>query len=181
MNGMSKDIKLTPEDFEEMNGEDPADWPERFTPGTFAKVVTNSEGLWTKITEDDGETIKATLANNPFGGFAAFGDPVEYTRANVRDIQQPTVVVSDDSVLTPDDFEEMNGEDPADWPERFAPGTFAKVVTHSEGLWTKIVEDNGETIRATMANNPFGGFVAFGDPVTYTRGNVRDIQPPTHA
>jgi hypothetical protein len=59
----------------------------------------------------------------------------------------------------------MNGEDPADWPERFEPGTFAKVVTHSEGLWTKIIEDNGETIKATMANNPFGGFAAFGDPV----------------
>jgi hypothetical protein len=178
---MSADMKLTPDDFEEMNGEDPADWPERFEPGTFAKVVTHSEGLWTKIIEDNGETIKATMANNPFGGFAAFGDPVEYRRDNVRDIQAPASPVSADFVLTPGDFEEMNGEDPADWPARFEPGTFAKVVTHSEGLWTKIIEDNGETIRATMANNPFGDFAAYGDPVAYKRENVRDIQRPTHS
>jgi hypothetical protein len=31
-----------------------------------------------------------------------------------------------------------------------------------------------------MANNPFGGFVAFGDPVAYKRENVRHILPPTH-
>lgn len=88
--------------------------------------------------------------------------------------------MSADTVLTPDDFEEMNGEDPADWPERFGPGTFAKVVTHSEGLWTKIIEDDGEIIRATMANNPLGGFAAFGDPVEYRRPNVREIKPPAN-
>lgn len=87
---MSKETVLAPEDFEEMNGEDPADWPERFLPGTMAKVVTNSEGLWTKIVEDDGETIQATMANNPLGGFAVFGDPVAYKRENVREIQPPT-------------------------------------------------------------------------------------------
>jgi hypothetical protein len=71
------------------------------------------------------------------------------------------------------------GEEPAEWPERFAPGTMAKVVTNSECVWTKIVEDDGETIRATMANNPFGDFAVFGDPVAYKRENVREIQPPT--
>ncbi|MFB9714199.1 hypothetical protein [Arthrobacter methylotrophus] len=91
---MSNDIKLAPEQFEIMTGEDPADWPERFEPGTMAKVVTHAEGLWTKIkiTEDDGETIKATMANNPFGDFAVFGDPVEYRRENVRNILPPTHV-----------------------------------------------------------------------------------------
>ncbi|HEX9228382.1 MAG TPA: hypothetical protein VF885_17410 [Arthrobacter sp.] len=176
---MSADTVLTPDDFEEMNGEDPADWPERFEPGTFAKVVTHSEGLWTKIIEDNGETIKATMANNPFGDFAAFGDPVEYRRENVRDIQIPESPVSVAPVLAPDDFEEMNGEDPADWPERFTPGTMAKVVSNSEGLWTEIIEDDGETIRATLANQPLGGFAAYGDLVAYRRPNVREIQPAT--
>lgn len=97
---------------------------------------------------------------------------------NVREIQSPAVAESDDSVLGSANFEKINGEDPADWSERLAPGTFAKVVTHSEGLWTRIFEDNGDTIRATMADNPFGGFAAFGDPVTYRRGKVREIQPP---
>jgi hypothetical protein len=55
----------------------------------------------------------------------------------------------------------------------------AKVVTHGEGLWTKIVSDDGESIRATMANNPFGGFAAFGDHVEYKRENVRHILAPT--
>ncbi|KQN95367.1 hypothetical protein ASE96_04165 [Arthrobacter sp. Leaf69] len=54
-------------------GEEPEDWPERFAPGSCAKVATNGEGLWTKIAEDDAEIIPATLANNPFGGFTAFG------------------------------------------------------------------------------------------------------------
>lgn len=176
---MSKNPVLSPEDFEEMNGEDPADWPARFEPGTFAKVVTNGEGLWTKIIEDNGETIRATMANNPFGGFATFGDPVEYTRENVRDIQQPAAPVSADVVLTPEDFEEMNGEDPEDWPGRFEAGTMVKVVTHSEGLWTKVISDDGNIIQATMANNPFGDFAVFGDPVAYKRENVRNILPPT--
>lgn len=56
----------------------------------MAKVVTNSEGVWTQIIEDDGETIQATMANNPFGDFAVFGDPVAYKRENVRNIQSPT-------------------------------------------------------------------------------------------
>lgn len=88
--------------------------------------------------------------------------------------------MSKDAVLAPEDFEIMTGEDPADWPERFAPNTMAKVVTNAEGLWTKIIEDDGETIQATMANNPFGDFAVFGDPVAYKRENVRQILPPTH-
>lgn len=87
---MSKDTVLAPEDFELTTGEDPVEWPERFVPGTMAKVITNSEGIWTKITEDDGETIQATLANNPFGNFAVFGDRVEYKRENVRNILPQT-------------------------------------------------------------------------------------------
>jgi hypothetical protein len=88
--------------------------------------------------------------------------------------------MSKDTVLAPEDFVIMTGEDPDDWPERFLPGTMAKVVTNSEGLWTKIIEDDGETIQATMANNPLGDFAAFGDPVAYRRENVRQILPPTH-
>lgn len=89
MVGMSTNNALTTEDFAIMTGEDPAHWPERFASGTMAKVVTNAEGLWTEITEDDGETIQATLANEPFGGFASFGDLVVYRRENVRDILPP--------------------------------------------------------------------------------------------
>lgn len=44
-------------------------------------------------------------------------------------------------MLTPEDFEIMTGEDPADWPERFATGSYAKVMTHGEGVWTKVIED----------------------------------------
>ena len=62
------------------SSEEPENWPERFAPGSYAKVVTNGEGLWTRIAEDDGETIQATLANNSFGGFGAFGDLVAYER-----------------------------------------------------------------------------------------------------
>jgi hypothetical protein len=87
---MSKDTVLTPEDFVITTGDEPAEWPERFAPNSYVKVVTNGEGTWTKIVEDDGETIKATLANNPFGDFAAFGDLVEYKRENVRQILPPT-------------------------------------------------------------------------------------------
>lgn len=85
-----------------------------------------------------------------------------------------------DPVLSPEDFVITTGDEPADWPERIAAGSFVKVVTNSEGLWTKVVSDDGETILATMANNPFGDFAAFGDPVVYRRENVRQIQPPTH-
>jgi hypothetical protein len=88
--GMSKDIVLTPEDFVITTGEEPEDWPELVAPGSFVKVVTNGEGLWTKVVSDDGETIQATMANNPFGDFAVFGDLVEYKRENIRDIQAPT-------------------------------------------------------------------------------------------
>ncbi|MET4144121.1 hypothetical protein ABIB45_000988 [Arthrobacter sp. UYCo732] len=88
--GMSKDTVLAPEDFVITTGEEPAEWPERFAPGTMAKVVTHSEGLWTKITSDDGQTIHATMANNPFGDFAVFGDRVQYRRENVRNILPPT-------------------------------------------------------------------------------------------
>lgn len=87
--------------------------------------------------------------------------------------------MSKERKLTPEQFEIMTGEDPADWPKQFAPGTLAKVVTHGEGLWTKITSDDGETIQATMANNPFGGFAVVGDPVAYRRGNIRNILPPT--
>jgi hypothetical protein len=87
---MSKNTVLSPEDFVITTGEEPSEWPERFATGTMIKVVTNSEGLWTKVTEDDGETIQATMANNPFGDFAVFGDPVEYKRENVRNILPPT-------------------------------------------------------------------------------------------
>lgn len=87
---MSTEPKLTPAQFEIMTGEDPEEWPERFEVGTMAKVVTHGEGLWTKVISDDGETIQATMANNPFGGFAAFGDPVAYRRENVRNILAPT-------------------------------------------------------------------------------------------
>jgi hypothetical protein len=88
--------------------------------------------------------------------------------------------MSKDTVLTPEDFVITTGEEPEDWPERFAPDTMVKVVTHSEGLWTKVVSDDGEAIRATMANNPFGDFAAFGDLVEYRRENVRNILPPTY-
>ena len=88
---MTTETKLNPEDFEIMTGEDPVDWPERFAAGSYAKVVTNGEGLWTQIIEDDGMTIQATMANNPLGGFAAFGDPVAYRRENVREIRPPAI------------------------------------------------------------------------------------------
>lgn len=78
---------VSPEDFVITTGEEPNEWPERFMPGTMVKVVTNSEGIWTKVISDDGETIQATLANIPFGDFAVFGDPVAYKRENVREIQ----------------------------------------------------------------------------------------------
>lgn len=87
---MKTDTVLAPEDFVITTGEEPAEWPERLAPGTMVKVVTNSEGIWTKVISDDGEIIHATLANNPFGDFAAFGDPVEYKRENIRNIQAPT-------------------------------------------------------------------------------------------
>jgi hypothetical protein len=87
---MSKETVLSPEDFVITTGEEPAEWPERLAPGSFVKVVTNSEGLWTKVISDDGETIQATMAYNPFGDFAVFGDLVEYKRENIRDIQAPT-------------------------------------------------------------------------------------------
>lgn len=87
---MKTDPVLSPEDFVVTTGEEPADWPERLSPGSFVKVVTNGEGIWTKVVSDDGEAIQATMANNPFGDFAAFGDPVEYKRENIRDIQAPT-------------------------------------------------------------------------------------------
>jgi hypothetical protein len=87
---MSENTVLAPEDFETMTGEDPDHWPAQFLPGTMAKVVTNAEGIWTKITEDDGEIILATMANNPFGDFAVYGDPVAFKRENVRDILPPT-------------------------------------------------------------------------------------------
>lgn len=90
MRCMSKDTVLAPEDFVITTGEEPEDWPERFVQDSFVKVVTNSEGIWTKIVEDDGETIRATLANNPFGDFAVFGDLVEYKRENVRQVLPPT-------------------------------------------------------------------------------------------
>lgn len=76
---MSNDIKLTPEHFEAMTGRGPADWPERFAPGTLAKVVTHFECFRTKITEDDGKTIKGVPDYSPFAGFAEHGGPVEYT------------------------------------------------------------------------------------------------------
>lgn len=53
-------------------------------------VATNGEGIWTKVTSDDGKTIPATLANNPFGDSAVFGDPVAYKHENVRIIQTLT-------------------------------------------------------------------------------------------
>jgi hypothetical protein len=56
----------------------------------MVKVVTNGEGLWTKVISDDGETIQATLANKPFGDFAVFGDPVAYKRENLREVLPPT-------------------------------------------------------------------------------------------
>ncbi|WP_230854577.1 hypothetical protein [Arthrobacter terrae] len=87
--------------------------------------------------------------------------------------------MSTHNVLTAVDFEIMTGEDPTDWPAQFIPGSMAKVVTNAEGIWTKIIEDNGETIRATLANNPFGDFASFGDPVEFTRANVRQVLPPT--
>lgn len=87
---MSTNTKLTTEDFAITTGEEPADWPERFEPGTMAKVISHGEGIWAKISEDDGATIHATLANNPFGDFAVFGDPVIFTRENVRNILPPT-------------------------------------------------------------------------------------------
>lgn len=87
---MSQNTVLTPEDFELTTGDEPAEWPTLFAPGTMAKVITNGEGIWSKITSDDGETIQATLANNPFGDYAVFGDPVEYKRENVRNIQPLT-------------------------------------------------------------------------------------------
>lgn len=88
--------------------------------------------------------------------------------------------MSADTKLNPEDFVITTGEEPADWPERIAPGSFVKVVTHSEGVWTKVIEDDGETITATLVNNPFGDFAVFGDLLAYKRENVRDILPPTH-
>lgn len=64
--------------------------------------------------------------------------------------------MSDQTVLNSEAFEIMTGEDPTDWPERFAPGTYAKAVTHGEGIWTKIVPYDGEAIRAALANNSRG-------------------------
>ncbi|SDL53324.1 hypothetical protein [Arthrobacter sp. ok362] len=86
-----------------------------------------------------------------------------------------------DTMLGPEYFVITTGEEPADWPERFLPGSFAKVVTNGEGNWTKVTSDDGETIQATMADNPFGDFAVFGDPVTYKRENVRQVLPPTHS
>ena len=34
----------------------------------------------------------------------------------------------------------MTREDPADGPERFATGSYAKVMTPGEGVWTNVTE-----------------------------------------
>lgn len=88
---MSKDTApvLTPEHFAHIEGEDPAWWPARFEPGTNLKVVIPGEGIWATVVEDNGDTIKATLANQPFGFDANFGDMVEFLRTNVRDVILP--------------------------------------------------------------------------------------------
>ena len=83
---MSDQTVLSPEDFATTTGEDPAEWPARFEPGTFAKVISNGEAFWTKVTLDDGRSIRAVVKNNLFGDFAHFDDPVEYRRENVREI-----------------------------------------------------------------------------------------------
>lgn len=88
--------------------------------------------------------------------------------------------MSENTVLNPEDFELTTGEEPDDWPERVSPGSMVKVITNSEGLWTEVISDDGSIIHATLANNPFGDFAAYGDPVAYKRENIRTIQPPTN-
>ena len=82
------------------------------------------------------------------------------------------------AVLSPEDFVITTGNEPADWPARLAPSTLVKVVTHGEGVWTKVLDDDGDAIVATMDDDHTNGVASVGDPVVYRRVNVRDILLP---
>lgn len=60
-------------------------------PGVYAKVcITNGacggERIWTQVTEVDDVTVKATLANDPFGLDAEHGDPLEYKLQHIYNV-----------------------------------------------------------------------------------------------
>jgi hypothetical protein len=61
-------------------------------PGVYAKVcITNGdcggERIWTEVVEVDDVTVKATLANDPFGlGMSKHGDPLEYKLQHIYNV-----------------------------------------------------------------------------------------------
>jgi hypothetical protein len=60
-------------------------------PGVYAKVCITSgdcggERIWTQVTEVDGNEVKATLANDPFGLDAEHGDPLKYTMQHIYNV-----------------------------------------------------------------------------------------------
>ncbi len=58
-------------------------------PGVYAKIcILNGGGerIWTDVVSVDGNKVKATLANDPFGFDAKHGDPVEYQLHNIYNV-----------------------------------------------------------------------------------------------
>lgn len=58
-------------------------------PGVYAKVcILNGGGerIWTDVVSVDGNKVKATLANDPFGFDAKHGDDVEYQLQHIYNV-----------------------------------------------------------------------------------------------
>ncbi len=55
-------------------------------PGVYAKVVIEGERIWTTVTDVDGVKVKATLANDPFGFDAEYGDALEYELRHIYNV-----------------------------------------------------------------------------------------------
>lgn len=58
-------------------------------PGVFAKICIldgGGERIWTKVIKVDGDKVRASLANEPFGLDMEHGDRVEYQMHNVYNV-----------------------------------------------------------------------------------------------
>ena len=58
-------------------------------PGVFAKICIldgGGERIWTKVIKVDGDKVRASLANDPFGLDMEHGDRVEYQMHNVYNV-----------------------------------------------------------------------------------------------